>query len=792
MKRTMIAVLAALCLLTISMGMAPSAGGLPAAASPAAGAPAANGSVASVFSEDFEWAFPGNSWIAGDVGSGSGDDYWGAAWSAESAQVHGGQWSGWCAEEGTNSPNMDQPNFLIRAYDYNMDAFMHQAWGRAVDMSSSDLAYLDFWAWSDTEPNADYLSLEWYDEGSGTWVNTGADQRITGTSGWTRYYWKTPYRYMTGGALFGFLFHSDFSETGEGVYVDDINLMQADITVGPDSYASANVAQRGDSFTLNYHIHNPAPFPVQCGLGAWLAGISAPVGCADAAHDTVVTIPSGYSWQTRTFEVPSGIPPEFGALDGSYRIVFEIWSGMPKDTADGNRFWGYSEAADTLTVDSTPPPAPALISPANGARIEDDTPAFDWSDVTDPMDVYYTLEVDDDAGFSSPASSFVHSTSQQTAASAMADGRYYWRVKAEDRLGNSSPFSAPWYFDLGPAPASPPAVATAAATGIETASATLNGDLSSLGTASPVQVSFEWGATQAYDNATPRQALTSPATFSAGLSGLAAGATYHFRARADGDGGPVFGSDATFTTAAAPVTPPPAQPLETPPAVTTADAGSVTGSSAHLNGSLDSMGTAAAVSVSFAWGTVQGGPYPNETAGSAQAGPGAFGFDLSGLAAGTTFYYQARAAGDGASFGVEKSFTTVGAAAGPPVIAGIVAGHGRAGDDLTVIITGSNLAGATAVDFGEGIAVSELQVASDTRMTARIVIAGDAAAGKRDVTVTAPSGTGASPGGFEVSAAGSRVHLWVYLVAAAGGLAGLGALASLAVWLRRRPAKTAS
>ena len=151
MKRAMIAVLVTLCLLAVSIGVGPAAGGVPVAANPAGAGLAASGSATSVLYEDFEGAFPGSGWLVGDMGVGSGADYWGAAWSAEDARVHGGNWSGWCAEEGTNSPNMDQPNFLIRAYDYNMDTFMHQAWPSAVDMSTWDLAYLDFWAWSQTE-----------------------------------------------------------------------------------------------------------------------------------------------------------------------------------------------------------------------------------------------------------------------------------------------------------------------------------------------------------------------------------------------------------------------------------------------------------------------------------------------------------------------------------------------------------------------------------------------------------------------------------------------------------------
>ena len=48
----------------------------------------------------------------------------------------------------------------------------------------------------------------------------------------------------------------------------------------------------------------------------------------------------------------------------------------------------------------------------------------------------------------------------------------------------------------------PPTVTTEVATRIDLTSATLNGNLDGLGTASPVQVSFEWGLTAGYGNTT--------------------------------------------------------------------------------------------------------------------------------------------------------------------------------------------------------------------------------------------------------------------------------------------------
>jgi len=93
----------------------------------------------------------------------------------------------------------------------------------------------------------------------------------------------------------------------------------------------------------------------------------------------------------------------------------------------------------------------------------------------------------------------------------------------------------------------PPTVQTNAATNITCTTATLNGNLTSRGTASSVQVSFEWGLTDAYGNTTTPQTKNSTGTFSANISGLTPGQTYHFRAKAVGVG-TGYGSDLSFTT----------------------------------------------------------------------------------------------------------------------------------------------------------------------------------------------------------------------------------------------------
>jgi subtilisin family serine protease len=186
----------------------------------------------------------------------------------------------------------------------------------------------------------------------------------------------------------------------------------------------------------------------------------------------------------------------------------------------------------------------------------------------------------------------------------------------------------------------PPTVITNAAGSITANSATLNGNLTAMGTATTVTICFEWGNTTSYGNQTPTQVMTGPGAFSGNISGLKADTTYHFRAKAMGDG-TSYGNDTTFTTTM-------------PPSVTTNAAGNITANSAFLNGNLTAIGTATTVTVSFQWGTTTS--YGNETAAQIMAAPGAFSGNITGLNPNTTYHFRAKAIGNGTSYGNDTAF----------------------------------------------------------------------------------------------------------------------------------------
>jgi len=141
-----------------------------------------------------------------------------------------------------------------------------------------------------------------------------------------------------------------------------------------------------------------------------------------------------------------------GATDGTYTIATE--NGLP----DGSYSWkviAINEVSEnesavwTFTIDTVPPGVPELRAPGNAETVRESTPTFDWLDVSDPSGVTYALEVARDAEFNNLAIAkydLTASSHKPTAAEALADGTYYWRVRAIDNANNAGDFSTVWSF----------------------------------------------------------------------------------------------------------------------------------------------------------------------------------------------------------------------------------------------------------------------------------------------------------------------------------------------------------
>lgn len=215
--------------------------------------------------------------------------------------------------------------------------------------------------------------------------------------------------------------------------------------------------------------------------------------------------------------------------------------------------------------------------------------------------------------------------------------KYYFKAKA---AGDSTTFGSVMSLSYT---VSSPSVTTVAATAVTRTSATLNGKLGSLGSASSVGVSLLWGTTSAVTGGeTPVTNLSASGVFSAGLTGLVPGTRYYFKAKATGDT-TTYGTILSFVyTLRA-------------PRVTTVAPTSITRTAATLNGKLTDPGTSSPVTVSFLWGTAPR-LLVNETSPLVMTSTGAFATDITGLTAGRTYYFRATAKGDGTTLGAIYSF----------------------------------------------------------------------------------------------------------------------------------------
>jgi hypothetical protein len=147
---------------------------------------------------------------------------------------------------------------------------------------------------------------------------------------------------------------------------------------------------------------------------------------------------------------------------GSFGVSFPVPESKYGEHQVTAGYAGENHANAILTVESDPPPTPALISPSKGSWLGftgSARPTFRWSAVSDESGVRYRLQIANGGNitatgeFVDPVVSVVglvgtNYTLQETE-EALPAGTYYWIVQAVDGAENESAWSKAYSFRVG-------------------------------------------------------------------------------------------------------------------------------------------------------------------------------------------------------------------------------------------------------------------------------------------------------------------------------------------------------
>jgi len=275
--------------------------------------------------------------------------------------------------------------------------------------------------------------------------------------------------------------------------------------------------------------------------------------------------------------------------------------------------------------------------------------------------------------------------------------KYYFTAKATNSAGTAWAKASLSFTTLAPS-----TVALASATKITTATATINGKISSTGGDNPSVIMY-WGKTdggQVAENWDFSSIPTSPAqpqkaaSFLKDIAGLDPSTKYYFTAKATnsiGDGWPK--ASLSFTTSALAI-----------PTVAINAANNVVSTSATINGSIVAIGKAKP-SVTIYWGTTDGGQVANNwehnstpTSPTQPQAAASFLKNLIGLNPGTKYYFTAKATNSSGDAWpkVSLSFTTL---SSPTVILGNVTNVTSLGATLGGEITATGGVNPTVIMY---------------------------------------------------------------------------------------------
>ena len=362
--------------------------------------PHVSAGTAVVFSEDFESGTIGARWNSSDLNAASGLDFWGIS----TYRINTGNYSAWCAENGTQS-DTGQNNSAVHQYDDNMQADL------VIDLRVNGFTslVLSFYYYSKTENGGGDFLEAWYVAGG---VSTMIFQN-RGTANWASASVPVPnnveqlvVRFTSDGANHGF----------EGAYVDDILLTGTESIPPTSSVSPLPPYSRVVPYFVPYTaLDNANASGVDYVELWWRMG--------STGNFALYSLPANPQGRWHPWVSPA-VPFDtaYGSGDGRYEfytVAVDNASNAeaPPATADAS-----------ITIDTVAPTI-TIAEPTANLTTEANTITVSWtaSDVTSGLD-HFDVWMDTDA----PA----RTTNTTLTVTGIPNGAHTFHVVAVDRAGN--------------------------------------------------------------------------------------------------------------------------------------------------------------------------------------------------------------------------------------------------------------------------------------------------------------------------------------------------------------------
>ena len=379
-----------------------------------------------IIAEDFEGDFPG----VWDVYAGSG--FTDAYWDDQDYRVYGGSWSGYCADEGTESVG------LGGYYPNDMDAWMIYG---PFDLSDATDALLTFMNWNDTESGYDYFKYMVSIDGtdfygtqvsgySGGWVSRSLDFKNISDLG-----------DITGEpeVWIAFQFTSDFASTYEGSYIDDIVLEKNTVAITSPDLTWTSMDLSTDTWTVGNSVTADLE-EVNNGTGSadyhytrlylstdyFISSYDTQLG-TDLSFSSIMA--GEYQTQSKTFIVPD-------VSDGTYYVgaIVDYYDDVSESDETNNTLY---RTGQITTSQPDVPSAPAANAATNVLQTSFNA---NWSSSATEADGYL-LDVATNTGFTTFVAGFydkdVSNVTTFNVTGLSAKTHYYYRVRAYNSYGTS-------------------------------------------------------------------------------------------------------------------------------------------------------------------------------------------------------------------------------------------------------------------------------------------------------------------------------------------------------------------